>query len=371
MKSMYTNQKSKIVNFSLFIGLVILPWVLVIFYVMTLAHPRFISTSDVVVKQVSDASVPTGGGLSALLGVNSTSKEDATYLTEFILSNDMIKTLNEKFKFREAYYVDGSDPIYEIDPDATQEELLNYFKERVRIDLDEQSYILTVTTEGFSPSYAYALNEAILSESEQFVNEISQEVARDQLVFAETQLEEAEDRLNEAKEELLSYQNTNEIYDPQANAQIINQLIGSLQGQLSSLRTEERQLLSYLNPDAPQVVSLRSQIKAVEEQIAQEQTKLTSPNTTKLNRQAIQFETIKADVDFATELYKLSLSSLEKSRLEAFKKMKNLIIISNPYEAEEALYPRRVYIIWTSLALLLMFYGFVRLVMAVVRDHRS
>ncbi|GAA0800100.1 capsule polysaccharide export inner-membrane protein KpsE [Psychrobacter piscatorii] len=338
---------------------------------MTLAHPRFVSTADVVVKQVSDSSVPSGGGLSALLGVNSTSKEDATYLTEYILSNDMVKRLDNKFKFREAYYVDGSDPIYEIDPDATQEDLLEYFKKRVHIDLDEQSYVLSVSTEGFDSKYAFELNKAILGESERFVNRISQEVARDQLAFAETQLDESEDRLNNAKEQLLNYQNKNEIYDPQANAQIVNQLIGSLQAQLSSLRTEERQLLSYLNPDAPQVVSLRSQIKAVEEQIAQEQTKLTSPNTTKLNRQAVQFETIKADVDFATELYKLSLSSLEKSRLEAFKKMKNLIVISTPYEAEEASYPRQAYLIWTSLALLLMLYGFVRLVMAVVRDHRS
>lgn len=368
---MSTKRKNKIINFSLFIGLVILPWVLVIYYVMTLAHPRFVSTADVVVKQVSDSGVPTGGGLSALLGVNSTSKEDATYLTQYILSNDMVKRLDDKFKFRDAYYVDGSDPIYEIDPDATQEDLLEYFKKRVHIDLDEQSSVLTVSTEGFAPKYAYALNKAILGESEQFVNRISQEVARDQLVFAETQLEESENRLNDAKEQLLAYQNTNEIFDPQANAQIVNQLIGSLQGQLSSLRTEERQLLSYLNPDAPQVVSLRSQIKAVEEQISQEQTKLTSPNTTKLNRQTVQFETIKADVEFATELYKLSLSSLEKSRLEAFKKMKNLIVISTPYEAEEALYPRSIYVIWTSLALLLMFYGFIRLVMAVVRDHRS
>lgn len=371
MKSISTKQKSKIINFSLFIGLVILPWVLVIFYVMTLAHPRFISTADVVVKQVSDTSVPTGGGLSALLGVNSTSKEDATYLTEYILSNDMVKRLDSKFKFREAYYVDGSDPIYEISPDATQEELLAYFKKRVHIDLDEQSYILSVSTEGFDPTYAFELNKTILGESEQFVNRISQEVARDQLAFAETQLDESQERLNAAKEQLLTYQNENEIYDPESNAQLVNQLIGSLQAQLSSLRTEERQLLSYLNPDAPQVVSLRSQITAVEEQIVQEQTKLTSPNTTKLNRQAVQFETIKADVDFATELYKLSLSSLEKARLEAFKKMKNLIVISTPYKAEEALYPRRAYIIWTSLVLLLIFYGFVRLVMAVVRDHRS
>ena len=368
---MSTKRKNKIVNFSLLIGLVIIPWVLIIFYVMTLAHPRYISTADVVVKQVSDTTVPSAGGLTALLGVNSTSKEDATYLTEYILSNDMVKRLDERFKFREAYYVDGSDPIYELAPDATQEELLEYFKDRVRIDLDEQSYILTVTTEGFSPEYALQLNQAILKESEQFVNRISQDVARDQLEFAQTQLKEAEDKLNDAKEQLLSYQNTNEIFDPQANAILVNQLIGNLQAQLASLNTEKRQLLSYLNPDAPQVVSIISQITAVEEQIAEEQKKLTSPNTTKLNKQAVQFESIKAEVEFATELYKISLSSLEKARLEAFRKMKNLIVISTPYKAEEATYPRHMYIIWTSLALLLVLYGFIRLILAVVKDHRS
>ena len=368
---MSTKRKNKIVNFSLLIGLVIIPWVLIIFYVMTLAHPRYISTADVVVKQVSDTTVPAAGGLTALLGVNSTSKEDATYLTEYILSNDMVKRLDERFKFREAYYVDGSDPIYELAPDATQEELLEYFKDRVRIDLDEQSYILTVTTEGFSPEYALQLNQAILKESEQFVNRISQDVARDQLEFAQTQLKEAEDKLNDAKEQLLSYQNTNEIFDPQANAILVNQLIGNLQAQLASLNTEKRQLLSYLNPDAPQVVSIISQITAVEEQIAEEQKKLTSPNTTKLNKQAVQFESIKAEVEFATELYKISLSSLEKARLEAFRKMKNLIVISTPYKAEEATYPRHMYIIWTSLALLLVLYGFIRLILAVVKDHRS
>ena len=368
---MSTKRKNKIVNFSLLIGLVIIPWVLIIFYVMTLAHPRYISTADVVVKQVSDTTVPSAGGLTALLGVNSTSKEDATYLTEYISSNDMVKRLDERFKFREAYYVDGSDPIYELAPDATQEELLEYFKDRVRIDLDEQSYILTVTTEGFSPEYALQLNQAILKESEQFVNRISQDVARDQLEFAQTQLKEAEDKLNDAKEQLLSYQNTNEIFDPQANAILVNQLIGNLQAQLASLNTEKRQLLSYLNPDAPQVVSIISQITAVEEQIAEEQKKLTSPNTTKLNKQAVQFESIKAEVEFATELYKISLSSLEKARLEAFRKMKNLIVISTPYKAEEATYPRHMYIIWTSLALLLVLYGFIRLILAVVKDHRS
>ncbi len=368
---MSTKRKSRLINFALLVALVVIPWVAIIVYVLTLAHPRYVSTSDVVVKQVSQADFGAASGLGALFGVNNTSTEDANYLTEYILSNDMVKMLDSKFKFREAYYVDGSDPIYEIEPDATQEELLEYFRDRVNIDLDEQSHVLTVTTEGFNPEYALELNKAILASSEAFVNRISQQIARDQLVFAEQQLEDAETRLNDSKEALLNYQNQNEIFDPQANAQMVNQLIGNLQSQLASLRTEERQLLSYLNPDAPQVVSLRSQIAAVEKQIQEEQQKLTSPNTTKLNRQAVQFESIKADVEFATDLYKLSLSSLEKARLEALQKMKNLIVISAPYQAEEATYPRQQYIIWTALVLLLIFYGFVRLVMAVVRDHKS
>lgn len=368
---MSIKQKNKLIGIGVFLGLVVVPWIIIILYVCVFAHPRYVSTSDVVVKQVGQAEMSASTGLTALLGVNNTSREDANYLIEYIKSNDMVKKLDGKFKFKEKFYLDGSDPIYELPKEATQEELLEYFKQRVRIGLNADTYVLTVTTEGFDPDFAVSLNRAIVQESEQFVNRISQQVAKDQLSYAEKQLADAQKRLNASKETLLNYQDDNAVFDPQANAQMVSQLIGNLQGQLSSLRTEERQLLSYLNSDAPQLISLRSQISAVEKQIKEEKEKLTSSNSTKLNRQAVQFETIKADVEFATELYKISLSSLEKSRLEAFRKMKNLIVISAPYKAEEARYPRKQYVIWTSLIFLLIFYGFIRLIMAVVKDHAN
>ncbi len=362
---------SKFQRIALFIFLVIIPWEAIIFYTTVIAKPRYVSTSDVVIKQVSEANVSTGSGISALLGVNNTSSEDARYLTNYILSNDMVKNLDKKLHFKEAYYLDGSDFIYELPKDASQEELLDYFKERVSISLDEQTYILKVTTEGFQPEFALKLNQAILKESESFINNISQQIATDQLQYAHSQLQKSEKRLHEAKNKLLNYQDENQLIDPQVKAQMVSQLVSNLQIQLSTLKTEERQLQSYLNDTAPQMVSIRSQIKAIEEQIAEENAKLTSPNTTKLNTQMVQFETIKSEVEFASELYKMSLSSLEKARLEAFRKMKNLVIISAPHKAEEPLYPRVQYIIWTSLIFLLIFYGFVRLVMAVVKDHAS
>ena len=65
----------------------------------------------------------------------------------------------------------------------------------------------------------------------------------------------------------------------------------------------------------------------------------------------------------------MALTSLESSRIEAIRKMKNLIVISSPHLAEEALYPRKSYVIGTSLALLLILYGFIVLVLSVIRDH--
>ncbi len=362
---------AKFKSIALFIFLVIIPWEFIIFYTTIIAQPRYVSSSDVVIKQVSEANVSAGSGISALLGVNNTSSEDARYLTNYILSNDMVKKLDKKLDLRKAYNLNGSDFIYELPEDATQEELLEYFKERVKISLDEQTYILNVTTEAFQPEFALKLNQAILEESETFINNISQQIATDQLKYAHSQLKKSEKRLQEAKSKLLDYQDENQVIDPKSNAQMVNQLVGNLQSQLSNLRTEERQLLSYLNETAPQIVSIRSQIKAIEQQISEENAKLTSPNSPKLNTQMVQFETIKSEVEFASELYKMSLSSLEKARLEAFRKMKNMVIISAPYQAEEALYPRKQYIIWTSLIFLLIFYGFVRLVMAVVKDHAS
>lgn len=360
--------KKKLKKLALFVAVVVIPWVATAVYTTNFANPRYVSTSSIVVKQVGDQA-SASGGFSALLGVNNTNREDAVYLTQYILSQDMIEILDAEFDFRTHYRVSGSDFIYEIPENATAEELHEYFKKRVSVRLDEISYVLTVETQGFSPEYALRLNRAILRESEKFVNGVSKQTANEQLKFVSSQVADAEARLENAKNALLDYQNKNEIFDPQTNAQIVNQVIGTLQSQLSSLRTEERQLLSYLNPEAPQVVSLRSQISSVEKQIKDEQAKLTSSQSAKLNEQTAEFEKLKSDVEFAGELYKLALTSMENSRLEVLRKMKNLVIISSPHQAEEALYPRVGYVLGMSFVLLMILYGFIVLVLAVIKDH--
>jgi capsular polysaccharide transport system permease protein len=341
-------------------------------YLYSFAQDRYTSTSLIVVKQVNDKSSVQLDGLGALLGsVASTNTEDAKFLQEYIESPDMLQTLDRQLDFRKAFSGNGSDPFFQLDASVSKEELLNYYRKSVTVDLNSDNSVLTIKTEGFDPEFTLSFNRALLKESERFVNAISQSMATEQLDFSEKQLKEATDRLNESRQALLNYQNTNRTFDPLANAETVSKVIASLQASLAELQTQERTLLSYLNPDTPQVIAIRSQIISVQQQIETEKSKLTSKNGRELNSQAAQFEELKSQAEFGSDLYKLALTSLEKARLEVSRKMKTLVIISSPQLPQEAMYPRRIYVIGSVFLMLCVMYGVLQLTLAVVRDHKD
>lgn len=355
-----------------YILLVIIPLTFVVFYLLVFTQDRYVTNSTIVVKQVAEVNNPTNNGLGALLGVSNTSTEDGQFLRAYIQSRDLVEKLDQQLQLRQAFIGTGKDPIFELDSEATKEELVEYYNKRVKVELNELTQLLTITTEGFSPEFSLKLNQAILKESDLFINDVSQRVAKDQLTFAQEQLDESLTHLTKAREDLIAYQNQNQIFDPQAQAMAIAQIVNTLESNLAQLRTEERTLLSYLNPTAPQVVALRSQIDAVAKQVEDEKAKLTSPNNAeKLNRNAVDFESLKAQVEFSTDLYKLSLASLEKARLEAIRKLKNVVIITSPQQAQEALYPRVAYIVFSAFLLLNLLFGVVMLVRSVIREHKE
>ncbi len=363
------NNRSALVAYFL---MVLIPLFAILFYLLVFAQNRYLTDATVVVKQVGEVSANSASGIGALLGVSSTSTEDTQYLTAFIQSRDLVERLDKNLDLRKAFTGGGSDPIFELPHDASMEELVQYYQKRVKVNLDVQTNLLHISTEGFTPEFSLKLNQEILSESEKFINDISQDVAKDQLVFATDQLNEASENLAQSREALINYQNENQMFDPQAQALAVAKIVAQLESNLAQLRTEERTLLSYLNPTAPQVVALRSQIQSVEKQIQDEKSKLTSPrNAEKLNRSAADFEGLKAQVEFNTDLYKLALASLEKARLEAVRKLKNLVVITSPRLAQEALYPRVGYIAFSAFLLLNLFFGIVMLVRSVIREHKE
>lgn len=351
--------------------MVVVPMSAAIIYYAFIAADRYVSESVVTVKQADNAMSAPATGLAMLAGVSPSSREDTLYLREYVHSLDMLKTLDEKLAVRKAYEAQTSDPLYRLYGWMHQEWYLWYYRNRVDVSYDDMTGLLRIRAEGFTPEQSRAINDAILNESERFVNELSHKISREQMAFAEEELKKAKERYAAAKANLLSFQNKYGVFDPMAQAQAKASLSEELEATITKKEAELGAMLSYLQESAPQVVALRAEISALKSQTEKEKARVVSTNEgRKLNDLAARYQDLVIEAGFAEDAYKVALASVEKTRIEASRKIKQLAVIQSPIQPEMAEYPRRMYNLVTLLLGLLLLYGIVKLVKATIEDYK-
>lgn len=355
--------------------MLIAPLLLALLYFTVLAANRYVSEAVVMVRHVNQSSPGSVPGAALLLaGITPSSHEDTMLLRQYIHSLDLLKRLDARLNLREHFAQQaGRDPFYRLWSFYPQEWFLDYYRSRVELLRDDESGLLTVRVQGFDPQFAQALNQAILQESEQFINALSQRMAREQMAFAETELARAGSRLQEAKRKVLAFQSENRLLDPMAQAQAAGSLTAALEAQLSRQETELKQALTFLNEESYQVQALRGQVQALRSQVDAERQKATRgpANGSQLNAQAAQFHDLRLQVGFAEDAYKLALTAVENARIEASRKIKSVSVLESPSQPEMAEYPRRLYSLLSLAALCALLYCIARLVVATIRDHQD
>lgn len=368
-----TGKKLKNVEVQRYLWLVMIatPMLLLLVYLLIFSQPRFVSESKVAVKRPADIDTASLNVGLLLGGSTSSSAEDSLYLKEYINSPDMMHTLNKQLNFQQAFGESGLDFFYHLSIHATNEQLLDYYRQRISASYDEKNGLLTIQTQGFTPEFALQFNRAVLKESERFINELSHQISREQMKFAEEQLQQARVRLNTSKQALITYQNSHNILDPLASAEAATTLVNSLWAKKIEMEADLRNLLTYLRSDAPQVVSARNAISSLQSQIDQEQSKITAPEGKKLNSMAADFEEIKSQAVFEGDLYALALKAFEKTRVESARKLKTLATISTPQQAQESAFPNVPYLLMSWLLVCCLLYGVTRLLLTIIEDHRD
>lgn len=348
-----------------------LPMLLGVIYYTLIAADRYVSESIVTVRQASDSGNGAPGIALMLAGVNPPAREDTLYLKQYIHSLDMLKHLEQTLNLRHAFEAEKLDLFYRLYPDTSQEWFLDYYRNRVEVLFDDLTGLLSIRVQGFDPAFAQALNREVTAQSERFVNEISHRMAREQMAFAERELETSRERYQQAKARLLAFQNKHNLLDPISQAQAMAGLGTQLEGEISKLEAELKNLLTYLQDDAHQVVAMKNQIAALQAQLDKERKRVASGGDARLNVLAAEFQQLMLDAGFAEDAYKLALTAVENTRIEASRKLKSLVVIESPTLPEKAVYPRELYNLATLLLALILLYGIVRLAVATIEDHRE
>lgn len=343
---------------------------LVVLYYLFIAANRYVSESVITVKSVSSDSGITISGLGGLLGSQSTgSAEDVSYLKTYISSPDMLKILQEEIDIKGLYSSQKLDVFFSISKDANEDAFLKYYQERLKIS--DQNGLLKIEIEGFSPEQARLINAAILKESERFVNELSHKNAREQLSFAESELLKYKEKYQSAVDKLTAFQNEHGVFDPLQEAQSRASLIAEMEGNLSQKQAQLLAMQSYINDSAPQLVSLKAEIKALQVQLKREKARIASKDKDqKLNDLAALFQNLSIETSFAETAYTTALKSYEATRIDTIRKLKYLIVVQTPTMPESALYPRKLYNILTIFVILSLIFGIVKLVKTIIEEHK-
>ena len=345
--------------------------VVVIFYYTFIAADRYVSEVSLTVKSTDGNSPVALSGIESLVGIPSSSTEDIRHLQEYIKSLDMLQKLDEKINLRGLYEKQKLDLFFRLYSFDSKESYLSYYRKRIHTLFDDTTGLLNVAVEGFSPEDAQSISVAILEESERFINEISRNIAREQLSFAQGELENAKQKYKEAKNELLAFQNQYGIFDPQSLVQTKAGFITEIELQISKKETELNAMRSYLNENAPEIIALKAELKAHKEQLEKERRKVASnASKDRLNDIVAQFEALYLNLSFAEDVYKTAITAVETTRIEIGRKAKQLVVIQSPYKPQSAAYPDKIYNIITIFVILSLVFGIVRLVRAIIDEHR-
>lgn len=345
--------------------------IVVIFYYTFIAADRYVSNVSLSVKSTDGSSPISLSGIESLVGVASSSTEDIKLLREYIKSFDMLQKLDEKINLRSLYEKQKIDLFFRIYSSTSKESYLKYYRDRIHILFDDATGLLNVAVESFSPEDARIISAAILEESERFINEISHNIAREQLRFAQGELESAKQKYKDAKNELLAFQNEYGVFDPQSLAKTKAGFITEIELQISKKETELNTMRSYLNDNAPEIVALKAELRAHKEQLEKEKSKVASnASQDKLNDVVAQFEALYLNLSFAEDVYKTAITAVETTRIEIGRKAKQVVVIQSPYVPDSAAYPKKMYNIITIFVILTLIFGVVRLVRAIIDEHR-
>lgn len=349
-----------------FIGL----FVLTVFYYGLIASDRFETDVRFIVRQEHSAE-HMALDLGAVLSGGVKSDQDAYLIRDYIVSYDMWQALDEKLHIKAHYQSSDIDIISRLKSEPTTQEIVEYYQEHVTLDIDPVSGVAVLAVQAYEPEIAEEMVTFILARSEIFINDVSQALADEQQSFVKAELGRATERLRGIKQQMIRFQNDHALFSPTEQAGALSSLIGKLEAELAEQKTRMKELQSFAAKESMEMVAVTRRISALQAQIEQERSRVVGAEAGEtLNLLAAEFENLKMELSFALDIYKATLTSLEKVRLDASRKMKHLVVITTPKAADSAEYPRRVYWTVTIGLFLFLLYGVARLIMSVVADHK-
>jgi|GEM_PF-1986872 len=380
---------------SLFL-IVILPTLLAFIYFGFMASDQYESTAEYVIKTQGGGDASSGlAGIMGAIGMggghgDSGAAGDSAMVEAYVGSDQILRDLSKDIDLRAMYCsreidwvsrLKSTPDIFQLlsfrkghrtsSRDISDEDLLNYWKTKVKVSPGNAPGTSTLDVLAFTPEDAKTIADKVILLGERLVNHVSERSMKDAVVFSQKEVDLAHDRAIKAFDELQQFQERAKQVDPQGFAKARSEIQSKLEGQLSSTQAQMEALRRNLPDEAPGIQQMRTQIGALQEQLLVEKNQSTSARDGKSAAAVInEFGKRQLETDFASKDYLSALTALESARITASRQNRYLEAFDLPELPDKPALPRRWYSIISVLAVCLLLWGVWSLFIAGVKEHQ-
>jgi len=343
----------------------IVPVLLASVYYGMVASDRYVSESGVVLKSGSPST--SSFSLGGLLPVSNPDTQDVLVVSDYILSMEMAKHLDDQFQLRDHYSDKQVDFVSRLSSDANDEEYLKYLRKKISVKYEESSSIISIETQAFSAPVAQGINQEVITRSEQLINTLSDRIVQDTLQQARLELEYASDSAKNISRRLSNFAKSNKSINPGADASSIAGLIGGLEARLAETRALYTEKSAYLRESTAEMRALTNRINGIQKELDRERSRLSDNEG--VGTAIEEYKPLLIEEELGKQRYGAALQALETARAESQTQKRYLATFVKPNLPSSATEPKRLLDTVTTILLTFLFYAIFALFRSSIREH--
>lgn len=353
--------------------LVLLPTVLVLLYTGLIASPQYVSRAEYMIRGVEQQR-NEGGLLASMVaqGTGSPAQGESLAVRNFMQSSDAIAALKQRGIDIEALYTnDEADWLSRLTPARPQaEELLEYYRDHVRVEFDERSNITKIAVRAFQPREAQRIAVALIALGEERVNTFNQRAVAAAQQDAQANMAGAEVEIAAIQGKLTAFRDLTRDIDPARYGEGTQTQLEKAEAQLVEERANLAGMRASLSASSPLVVSASARVRTLERTAAELRGKLTG-GTNAVNNRLAAYEELKLKQELAVKRYDDARMRLSRANDQAARERLFLVPVVSANLPEKPAQPRPLVYSLAALLALATAFAIGWLLLAGVREHMA
>lgn len=349
-----------------FLALVLLPTLVVAWYVAAIATPFHETRAVVVVSRADPDKGPEMGGLLPGLGGSGTLNE-AFQAFEFIRSEALMLRLEAEDGVITRFSGPAIDPVRRLRDlpvlGLTRHDLFGNF---VDASVNIQNGLITLYTRAPSSDEAVDLSNRVIRITADHINILADALYSERVAQAERAVAEARETLRAAQANVTRLQIDSGEIDPRARVQAVFASIERLTLDAQTLRAEIETAEVAGTGDTNQADRLREREKLLIDRIAAERAELVSPGdgqVESLNSLLLTYDLALLEVGIAETTLTTALQSAEAARQEAALGRNIFQVVVPPVPSDQPTRPNPARTVLLSFLLLLGGFGVIKMLL--------